>query len=55
MAQEKLRSLGESPSSYRYSYENDPKTSYESTWRNSEDDEQSKKDTTCLMEIESQK
>ncbi|GJY13198.1 hypothetical protein Tco_0382507 [Tanacetum coccineum] len=54
MAQDNLRSLGETTSGYGYSYENNPKTSYESTWGDSEDDDQSKKDATCLMEIESQ-
>ncbi|GKC51417.1 hypothetical protein Tco_1074162 [Tanacetum coccineum] len=54
MAQENLRSLGESASGYGYSYENNPKTSCESTWGDSKDDDQSEKDATCLMEIESQ-
>ncbi|GJZ22988.1 hypothetical protein Tco_0560027 [Tanacetum coccineum] len=54
MAQENLRLLGESTSGYGYSYGNDPKTSCESTWGDSEDDIQSKKNATCLMEIESQ-
>nr|GEX97242.1 hypothetical protein [Tanacetum cinerariifolium] len=54
MAQENLRSLGESTSGYAYSYVNDPKTSCESTLGDSEDEYQSKKDATCLMEIESQ-
>ncbi|GKF25228.1 hypothetical protein Tco_0081122 [Tanacetum coccineum] len=54
MAQENLRSLGESTIGYGYSYENDPKTSCESTWGDSEDCDQPEKDATCLMKIESQ-
>ncbi|GKA39352.1 hypothetical protein Tco_0731903, partial [Tanacetum coccineum] len=54
MAQENLRSLGESKSGYGYTYENDPKTSCERTWGDSKDDDQLEKDATCLMKIESQ-
>ncbi|GJZ19212.1 hypothetical protein Tco_0555802, partial [Tanacetum coccineum] len=54
MAQENLRSLWESTIGYGYSYENDPKTSCDSTWGDSEDGDQPEKDSTCLMKIESQ-
>nr|GEW33042.1 retrovirus-related Pol polyprotein from transposon TNT 1-94 [Tanacetum cinerariifolium] len=54
MAQENLRSWVKSTSGYGYSYENDLKTSCESTWGDSEDDDQPEKDATCLMEFESQ-
>ncbi|GJX62135.1 hypothetical protein Tco_0295035 [Tanacetum coccineum] len=54
MAQENLRSLGESTSGYGYSYENDPKASCEITWGDSEDEDRLEKDATCLKEIESQ-
>ncbi|GJT14720.1 hypothetical protein Tco_0873426, partial [Tanacetum coccineum] len=49
-----IPSLGESISGYGYSYENDPKTSCESTWSDSEVGDQPKRDATCLMEIKSQ-
>ena len=54
MAQENLRSLGESTSGYGYSYENDSKTFGEITWSDSEDGDLPKKDATCHIEIESQ-